>query len=181
MSRLSVVEADITKLNVDIIVNAANEEMLGGGGVDGAIHRAAGTGLAAACFAFPEADPGVRCPTGQARITPSFKLPSKFIIHTVGPVWHGGKNGEARLLASCYSNSLRLAELHGMVSSLISGEPTKLTSIAIPAISTGIFGYPVEEACEIAVNQCLQANNLDVILVTFMSPEVSDCFKKMGY
>src|SRR5262245_52573569 len=109
MTRLEVVVGDITKLSVDAIVNAANERMLGGGGVDGAIHRAAGPELLHACRAVSEVRPGVRCPTGEARITPGFKLPAKHVIHTVGPVWNGGGNGERRLLSSCYEKSLELA------------------------------------------------------------------------
>jgi O-acetyl-ADP-ribose deacetylase len=138
-ARLEAVQADITTLRVDAIVNAANERMLGGGGVDGAIHRAAGRALYDACHAVPEVRPGVRCPTGEARITPGFNLPAKFVIHTVGPVWSGGSAGEAELLASCYVNSLRLAV------------ENNVTSIAFPAISTGVFGYPPEQAARVAV------------------------------
>jgi O-acetyl-ADP-ribose deacetylase (regulator of RNase III) len=136
---IHVLEADIAELAVDAIVNAANETLLGGGGVDGAIHRAAGPELLAACRALPEHHPGVRCPTGEARITPGFDLPARFVIHTVGPVWHGGMRGEADLLAACYRNSLALANAHGV------------TTIAFPAISCGIYGYPVAAATAIAV------------------------------
>ncbi len=139
MSRLEVVEADITTLQVDAIVNAANETLLGGGGVDGAIHRAAGPDLLAACRALREVRPNVRCPTGQARITPGFGLPAKFAIHTVGPVWRGGDKGEPELLASCYSETLRIACEHG------------LNSIAFPAISCGVYAYPIDLAVPIAV------------------------------
>ena len=104
-----VIQTDITTLDMDAIVNAANESLLGGGGVDGAIHRAAGPALLAACRSLPEVRPGVRCPTGEARITPGFALPARHVIHTVGPVWHGGQNGEPDLLAACYRNSLKLA------------------------------------------------------------------------
>jgi O-acetyl-ADP-ribose deacetylase (regulator of RNase III) len=170
MSRISVIEADITKLDVDVIVNAANEAMLGGGGVDGAIHRAAGPRLYEACLAFPEVN-GVRVPTGEARITPAFNLPSKFVVHTAGPIWNGGDNNEDELLAACYWNSLMLASLHG-------------NSVALPAISTGIFGYPVEQACEIASQQAhihlRQNKNIEIFLVTFKSPEVTNCFRVMG-
>src|SRR6187399_256182 len=100
---------DITRLEMDAIVNAANERMLGGGGVDGAIHRAAGPRLLDACRAIPEVRPGVRCPTGEARITPGFRLPARFVIHTVGPVWQGGDRDEDALLASCYRSSMKLA------------------------------------------------------------------------
>ena len=107
---IEIAEADITTLEVDAIVNAANETLLGGGGVDGAIHRAAGPELLAACRALPEVRPGVRCPTGEARITPGYRLPAMHVIHTVGPVWRGGGRGEAERLASCYRESLRLAQ-----------------------------------------------------------------------
>src|SRR5688572_3091798 len=123
MERIEVVQGDITTLDVDAIVNAANERMLGGGGVDGAIHRAAGPQLLEACRDVPEVRPGVRCPTGEARMTPGFRLPAHYVIHTVGPVWRGGTHGEPGLLASCYRNSLALARQHG------------IRSIAFPAIS----------------------------------------------
>jgi len=134
------VETDITLLAVDAIVNAANESLLGGGGVDGAIHRRAGTGLLAACRALPEVAPGVRCPTGEARITPGFALPARFVIHTVGPIWHGGNRGEPERLAACYRNVLKLAESDGVA------------SIAFPAISAGVYGYPADAAARVAVN-----------------------------
>jgi O-acetyl-ADP-ribose deacetylase (regulator of RNase III) len=136
---IEVIEADITTLLVEAIVNAANETLLGGGGVDGAIHRAAGPELLAACRALPQVRPGVRCPTGEARITPGFRLPAKFVIHTVGPVWHGGDRNEAELLAQCYRASLRLAADRGV------------GSIAFPAISCGVYGYPLDAAAAIAV------------------------------
>ncbi|MCD6662748.1 MAG: O-acetyl-ADP-ribose deacetylase [Comamonas sp.] len=126
-------QADITTLAVDAIVNAANTTLLGGGGVDGAIHRAAGPELLAACRLLGG------CPTGQARMTPGFRLPARFVIHTVGPIWHGGTHGEAQLLAQCYVNSLTLAE------------EADLHSVAFPAISTGVYGYPKAQAVEIAV------------------------------
>src|SRR6186997_237953 len=109
---IEVIQGDITTLDVDAIVNAANERMLGGGGVDGAIHRAAGPELLEACRRVPEVRPGVRCPTGQSRITPGFRLPARFVIHTAGPVWRGGSCGEADLLASCYRSALALADEH---------------------------------------------------------------------
>src|SRR6187549_3875275 len=109
MGALSVHVGDITRVTADVIVNAANERMLGGGGVDGAIHRAAGPELLAACRQVPEVRPGVRCPTGEARLTPGFRLPARFVIHTAGPVWRGGSHGEAALLARCYQSSLEIA------------------------------------------------------------------------
>lgn len=133
MPTLRAIHADITTLNVDAIVNAANESLVGGGGVDGAIHRAAGPALLEVC------KPLQGCATGQAKITPGFELSAKFVIHAVGPVWQGGALGEAELLASCYRACIDLAEQHSV------------SSIAFPAISTGIYGYPMAAATEIAV------------------------------
>ncbi len=137
--RISIEIGDITTLSVDAIVNAANESLLGGGGVDGAIHRAAGAGLLAECRTIPEIRPGVRCLTGEARITGGHRLPARHVIHTVGPVWRGGDFGEAALLASCYRQSLQLAV------------EQRIASVAFPAISCGIYGYPHERAAAIAI------------------------------
>jgi O-acetyl-ADP-ribose deacetylase (regulator of RNase III) len=141
MPQVELIEGDITTLALDAIVNAANEALAGGGGVDGAIHRAAGRELDDACRAIPMLRPHVRCPTGEARITPGFRLPAKWIVHTVGPVWHGGGRGEPELLAACYRNSLALAAEHGV------------RTIAFPAISCGVFGYPIRAAAAIAVRE----------------------------
>ncbi len=138
-SRIDIVVGDITALLVDAIVNAANERMLGGGGVDGAIHRAAGPGLLEECRRVPEVRPGVRCPTGESRITGGHRLPAPHVIHTVGPVWRGGDHGEPALLASCYRSALALAARHGV------------RTIAFPAISCGVYGYPLDQAAAVAV------------------------------
>ena len=149
-----VVRGDITKLKVDAIVNAANTSLLGGGGVDGAIHRAAGPEL----LEFNRKLGG--CQTGEAKISPGFNLPAKYIIHTVGPVWNGGKNNEDKLLASCYKNSLKLAV------------ENKIKAIAFPAISTGVYRFPIERATKIAIEEVrkfLDKNDLieKVIFVCF--------------
>ena len=138
---IKIIQGDITTLAVDAIVNAANQVMLGGGGVDGAIHDAAGPELYEACLKVPEVRPGVRCPTGEARITPGFRLPAKYVIHTVGPVYRDGNHGAPEKLAACYRNSLALAAENGC------------KSIAFPCISTGIYGYPKEAAAQIAVRE----------------------------
>jgi len=155
-ARLTCREGDITTLAVDAIVNAANATLLGGGGVDGAIHRAAGPELLAECRALGG------CPTGQARITKGYRLPARFVIHTVGPVWRGGRAGEEGLLSSCYRESLRLAVGNG------------LKTVAFPSISCGVYGFPLERAARIAVEtvRAFCAENPGLFEVVFV------CFGK---
>jgi O-acetyl-ADP-ribose deacetylase (regulator of RNase III) len=146
---ICIITADITQLCVDAIVNAANSSLLGGGGVDGAIHRAAGPALLTACHAIAPVAPGVRCPTGEARITPGFELPARWVIHTVGPVWRDGHHGEPALLAACYRNAMALARGHD------------LRSVAFPAISCGVYGYPPADAAAVAVTALREALTAD--------------------
>jgi O-acetyl-ADP-ribose deacetylase (regulator of RNase III) len=151
MTRTTIIQADITRLAVDAIVNAASPSLLGGGGVDGAIHRAAGPQLLEACR------PLGGCATGEARITPGFRLPAQWVIHTVGPVWQGGHRGEPELLRACYRNSMRLAADKG------------LRRIAFPAISTGVYGYPKQQAAGIALAAMTAARGFDELIACCFS------------
>ena len=158
--KIEVWQGDITELAVDAIVNAANESLLGGGGVDGAIHRAAGPGLLDECRGLPELRPGVRCPVGEVRATSGQRLPARHILHTVGPVWRDGLHDEPALLANCYWRSLRLAE------------EMDLHSIAFPAISCGVYGYPLQQAARVAATETIawqrsHAEPRHIILVAY--------------
>lgn len=163
MVKIEVVEGDITKLKVDAIVNAANCSLLGGGGVDGAIHRAAGRELVEACRVFGG------CKTGEARITPGFKLPAKFVIHTPGPIYRDGLHGEPKLLRSCYENSMKLAEENGC------------ETVAFSAISTGVYGYPKKAATEIAVKTVREypAQNVKKVIFCCFGEEMLKIYQEV--
>jgi O-acetyl-ADP-ribose deacetylase (regulator of RNase III) len=162
---MEIVVGDITILNVDAIVNAANHTLLGGGGVDGAIHRAAGPGLLAECATLGG------CRTGEAKITGGYQLPARYVIHTVGPVWHGGTHGEDEALAACYRNSLRLAVGHGV------------KTIAFPAISTGVFGFPLERAAAIAVREVAvfleHDETLEMVTFVCFGRQAEDTYRRL--
>jgi len=163
--RIEIVEGDITKQQVDAIVNAANQSLLGGGGVDGAIHRAAGPELLEECRKIGG------CPTGEARVTKGYKLPAKWVIHTVGPIWRGGNNREDDLLASCYKNSLKAAVEIGA------------KTVAFPSISTGAYGFPLERATKIALNETKKFlendNRIEKVVFVCFGKQAFDTYKRI--
>ena len=165
-ARIEILQGDLTRQAVDAIVNAANQKMLGGGGVDGAIHRAAGPELLEACRQVPEVRPGVRCPTGEARITRGFALPARYVIHAVGPVY-AGRPRDAELLAAAFRSSLAIAVEHA------------LQSIAFPAISCGVYGYPVDEAAAVSVQVVGERDwELDEVRFVLFSDDVFAAWKR---
>jgi O-acetyl-ADP-ribose deacetylase len=161
-AEIEIIRGDITTLDVDVIVNAANKTLLGGGGVDGAIHRAAGPELLAECRALGCCEPG------KAKLTRGYHLPARFVIHTVGPIWRGGKHGEARILANCYRNSLQLAV------------GNEIKTIAFPAISCGAYGYPIEQAAQIALETTREflavSGDLAKVIFALWDEDVYDAF-----
>jgi len=165
MPKIEILRGDITKLNADAIVNAANTTLLGGGGVDGAIHRAAGPELLAECRTLGD------CRPGEAKITRGYRLPARFVIHTVGPVWHGGKDDEARTLANCYRNSLKLAV------------ENEIRTIGFPAISCGAYGYPVEEATHIAFKTTRESlaisDEIQKVIFVVWGEDIYDAYRQI--